>query len=108
MAVERDVGGVQVEHDLLRRLGVRLDKQIHEQRVDLLRGVVDLVIALVAARKLQPVQRAFARQRFLQPALAAQHAHQGIASQLLMIVEVLVAQRQPVRHFSFRYSPCGG
>jgi len=30
MAVERDVGRIQIEHDLLRRRSVRLDEQIRE------------------------------------------------------------------------------
>ena len=49
MAVERDAGCIQIEHDLLRRLGVRFDEQIAKQRVDLLRRVVDLVVTLAAA-----------------------------------------------------------
>jgi hypothetical protein len=47
MAVERDVGRIQIEHDLVRHGGMRLDEQIAQQRVDLLRRVVDLVIALL-------------------------------------------------------------
>ena len=96
MAVERDVGCIQIEHDLVGRLGVRLDEQVAEQRVDLLRHVIDLVITLAAAGQLQPVQRALAGQRIFQLAPARQHGHQRIVAQLLMIVKVLVAQRQPV------------
>ena len=97
MAVERDVGRIQIEHDLVRSAcGVRLDEHVHQQRVDLLRRVVDLVIALAAAGKFQPVQRALARQGCFQLAPARQHPHQRIVAQLLMIVEVLIAQRQPV------------
>ncbi len=95
MAVERNVGRIQIEHDLVRRFGVRLDEQIAKQRVDLLRRVIDLVITLAAARKLQPVQRALAGQGLLQLAPARQHSHQRIVAQLLMIVQVLIAQRQP-------------
>ena len=46
-----DVGRIQIEHDLVRRFGVRLDEQAAEQRVDLLRRVVDLVVELPAANK---------------------------------------------------------
>ena len=70
MAVERDVGRIQIEHDLVRHGGVRLDKQIAEQRVDLLRHVIDLVVTLRTARQLQPVQRTFAGQGFFQLAPA--------------------------------------
>ncbi len=94
MAMERDVGRVEIEHNLLGRRCVRLDEQIAQQRVDLLRLVVDLVIALIAARKLQPVQRALARKRLVERPLAAQHRHQRIVPQLLVIVEIFVAQRE--------------
>lgn len=50
MAAQRDIGRVQVEHNLLRRHGVRLDSQIREQRIDLLRGKVNLVKPLRAFR----------------------------------------------------------
>ena len=93
MAVERDVGGVQIEHDLGRRLGLRLDKQIREQPVDLLRGVVDLGVVLAAAGKLQPVQRALARQRLVQLAPAAEQRQQRVCAQLLVVVQIFVAQR---------------
>ena len=39
MTVERDVSRIQVEHDLAGRIAVRLDEQIAQQRVDLLRRV---------------------------------------------------------------------
>ena len=70
MAVERDVGRIQIEHDLGGHFGVRFEEQIAKQRVDLLRRVVDLVVTLTAARKLQPVQRTFASQGFFQRAPA--------------------------------------
>ncbi len=73
MAVERDVGRVQIQHELLGRRGVRLQEQLAQQRVDLLRLVVDLVVPLRAAGQLQPVRRALARQRLIERALAAQH-----------------------------------
>ncbi len=75
---------------------MRLDKQIAQQRVDRRRRVIDLVVTLVAAGQLHPVQRAFAGQGIFQLAPVGQHSHQRIAAQLLMIVQVLVAQSQPV------------
>jgi len=96
MAVERDVGCIQVEYDLVGCFAVRLDEQIAKQRVDLRRRVIDLVVALAAAGKFQPVQCALAGQGFFQLAPARQHGHQRIVAQLLMIVQVLVAQCQPV------------
>ena len=47
-------------------------------------------------RQFQAVQRALAGQRFFQFALAGQHRQQRIVAQLLVIVEIFVAQRQPV------------
>ena len=75
---------------------MRLDEQIAQQPVDGLGRVADLVIAPRATHQLQPVQRALARQRLLQLTLAAEQTEQRIAAQLLMIVQVLVAQRQTV------------
>ena len=96
MAVQRYVGRIQIEYDPGGRFGVRLDEQITQQRVDLRGRIIDLVIALAAAGQLQPVQRAFAGQGIFQLAPAGQHPHQRIVAQLLMIVQVFVAQRQPV------------
>jgi hypothetical protein len=96
MAVQRDVGGVQIEHDLSWRRGVRLEEQVRQQPVDGFSRVADLVIASRAPHQLQPVQRALAGQRLVQLALAAEQSQQRIVAQLLVIVEVLIAQRQPV------------
>jgi hypothetical protein len=52
------------------------------------------VIPTAAANQFQPVQRALTGQRLIQLALAAEQPQQRIRAQLLMIVEVFVAQRQ--------------
>ncbi len=70
--------------------------EIRQQPVDGLGRVADLVIAQAAAGQFQPVQRALAGQRLIQFALAAEQPQQRIRAQLLVIVQVLVAQRQPV------------
>jgi hypothetical protein len=96
MTVEREVGGVQIQHHLGLRRGVRSDLQIDQQPVDGLRRVADLVISSRPACQFQPVQGAPVRQRLLQPALAAPQPDQRIpAQQLLMIAKILIAQRQP-------------
>jgi len=77
MAVDGDVGGVQIEHDLFRRRGLRLQIDIHQQLIDLLGRVADLVIAGRAPGQLQPVQSALARQRLPQLPLAAEHPRSG-------------------------------
>ncbi len=76
MAVERDVGRVQIEHDLLRRRGVRFQVEVRQQPVHRLGRIADLVIAQTAAGQLQPVQRALAGQRLIQFPLAAQKPQQ--------------------------------
>ena len=98
MAVQRVVGGVEVEDDLLGRPCVRLEEEVDEQRLDRRRVVADLVVAGGdLARQFQPVQRRFARHRraILAPGfeLARQHRHQRVVTKLVMIVQVLVAER---------------
>jgi hypothetical protein len=44
MAMQRIVGGIEIENDLPRRSGVGIDKQIDQQGFDRLRVVPDLVI----------------------------------------------------------------
>src|SRR6202011_3691193 len=66
MAVQRVVGGVEIEHDLARRIDVRGEKQLDEQRLDRRPVMAYLVIARPPALGrlvLQAVQRALARQR---------------------------------------------
>jgi len=75
---------------------VGLDIKIAQQPVDRLRRVADLVIALAAAHQLQPVQRTLPGQRLFQLALAAEQSQHSIATQLPVVVEVFIAQRQPV------------
>ena len=44
LAVDRVVGGVEVEHDLLRRSLVAIEEDVHEQCFQARRIVIDLVI----------------------------------------------------------------
>ncbi len=68
LAVEWVVGGIQIEHDLRRRIGVRFQKHLDQQAIDGFRLHHDLVIAFLLVHllpaQLQPVQRALARQPF--------------------------------------------
>ena len=98
-AMQRIIGGIEVEDDLAGRRPVRLQKQIDEQLVHRRRVVADLVVARwLRLRQFQPVQRRFARHRgAVRPPrleLARQHRHQWIVPQRLVIVEVLVAERE--------------
>ena len=80
---------------------MRVEKQFDEQLLDRRSVVVDLVIARRLARPrrmLQTVQRALARQKprrlALALELAKQHAQNRIAAKVIVVVEVLIAQRQ--------------
>ena len=98
MAVQRIVGGVEVEHDLGRRLVMGLQEQIHEQSFDRLCIVADLVIArrFPDAAVLQPVQRGFAGKHrtvfpFRRQALREKCKHRIMAKRVV-VVDVLVSQ----------------
>jgi Transposase DDE domain group 1 len=62
MAVQRQIGAIQINHDLLRWLLVRLQENVDSHCVDLLRIIVHLLVAVFRARfsgQLQTVQCAF-------------------------------------------------
>ena len=100
VAMQRIVGGVEIERDLLGRLAMRLKKQVDEQPLDGGRIMTDLMIAgRDRPRQLEPVERRLAGDRRairpLRLQLAGQDRHQGIVAQVVVVVEVLVAERQP-------------
>ena len=99
MPVQRVVGGVEVENDLLWRMLVRLEEQIDKQRFDLGLFPGDPVIARqLRPAQLQPVERRFAGQRcaILAPRrqLAGQHRHCQVVAQLIVIDQIFITQRQ--------------
>jgi hypothetical protein len=64
VAVQRVVGGVEVERDLRWRLLVRVEEQVDEQRLNRIQvGGKPGVTRRLRAAQLQPVECAFARQR---------------------------------------------
>jgi hypothetical protein len=111
MAVDWVVGGVDIEHDLRRRFGVSLEEQLHEQPFDISRAACNLLVAAVLVRadggQLKAIESALARQ-WLAPVplplpgltsgidLANDRGEQGIAPEVVVIVEVFVSQRQGV------------
>ena len=101
LAVHRIIGGVEIESDLARRAFMRLQEQIDHQPLDGDRIVTDLVIARrLQPAQLQPVQCRLAGDRGAVVAasrfeLAGQHRHHRIVAQFVMIVEVLIAERDP-------------
>jgi hypothetical protein len=98
LSVQRIVGGIEIERDLAGRLGVGIQEQVHEQRLD--RAGIDAdpgIAAWLGTPVLQPVQRAFARQRRAIAApgfkLAGQHRQHRVVAEFIVVNEVLVAER---------------
>ena len=99
-AVQRIVGGVEVEDDLLWRLGVGVEEQIDEQRLDRapIDGDLPVTVARTAWRMLQPVDGALAGQG--RTPLAPRRQPVGpqrqdrIEANVVVVVDVLVAQRK--------------
>ena len=104
LAVQFHVGGVQVEHDLRRRRLEGFQKNRHQQGVQAVLPVGNLLVAMRAAvAQFQPVQGALAGQRFVQLRLAGQNVQQRILPELLVVVEILVAQRQRIDALSHHF-----
>jgi hypothetical protein len=78
------------------------EEEVDEQSLDRRRLVADLVIARGGlARELKPVQRRLARHRGAVAAaslkLGRQNRHQRVVTKLVVIIEVLIAERNPER-----------
>src|SRR3954453_8610586 len=106
LAMQRVIGGIEIQRDLCRSLGVGIEEQIDEQSLDGrgIGGNAGMAGWLVAA-ELEPVQRAFARQRraLLAPGrqLARKRCQHRIMAELVVVVEVLITQRNannPLHH----------
>ena len=100
MAMQRIVSGIEVENDPLERRLVRLEEESDEQALDRRRVMADPVVAARnQGRVLEPVERAFAGERRAILALRGELAGQGrehrIVAQLVVIDQVLVAERDP-------------
>ena len=100
LAVQWIIGRIEVENDLLGRSLVRLQEQVNHEILDRHRIVADLVIARrLELAQLQPVERRFAgdRRTILPPRLelARQHRHHRIVAQFVVVVEILVTERDP-------------
>jgi len=119
LAVHRIVGRIQVQDDLGRRHGVSLYKKLDPEPVHRLLIECDLLVAFLfldhGLGQLQTVQRALARQGFAPIPLArtglarrigllGQHRQQRIGAQLVVVVQVFVAQRQPINPLRHQFS----
>ena len=96
LAMQGVVGGVQIENDVRGRARVRFDEQVHEQLLD--RGAVatDLVVEAGSLSTAPGGSRSTCRRRERKARLqlARQHRKQRIVPQGVVVVEILVAQRQ--------------
>jgi hypothetical protein len=98
VAVQRVVGGVEIEDDPARRRLVRFEKEVDEQALDRFAVMADLMVARGADRRvLEPVQRALAGKRGAVPAsrleLAGEGCEHRVVAQLIVIDKILVAER---------------
>src|SRR5580700_846094 len=93
MAVQRVVGGVEVENDLLGRPCMRREEEVDEQGLDRCRVMADFVVARgERTGKFEPIERRLASQRRAIRAptleLARQRRHQRVVAKLVMVVDV--------------------
>ena len=99
-AVQRVVGGVEIEDQPLRSLPVGVEEKIDEERLDGVRLMTDPAIAMGArGRVLQTVQRRLAgkRRTARTPGLQTpqHHPQNRVVAQRVVVDQVLVAQRDP-------------
>ena len=94
LAVERIVGGIEVDDNAHRRLAMSFQEQIDEQPLDGRAIVIELVVTVPADLRgmLQPVERRLAGER---PArLVDDGGERRIEAQNVVVDEVLVAERE--------------
>jgi hypothetical protein len=111
VAVDRVVGGIEVEHDPLGRPGVGLEEEADEEVLDVASAADDLLVTVVLGGadggQFEAVERALAGQCLAAiagsfPGLAGgigpanDGSQEGVASEVVVVVEVLVAQGQGV------------
>ena len=106
MAVQRIIGGIEVEDDLPGRRLVRLEEEVDEQALDRRAVMADLVVARSAqtararAGSTCSCRRA-ARNFCAGRELAGQGREHRVVAQLIMVDQILVAERDaehPLRH----------
>src|SRR4051794_11375878 len=101
MPMDRVISRVQIEHDLLRRPLMCLQEDVHKRARNRRAIMADAVIARGLARGgvLQPVQGRLAGQGSAIGAagreLAGEHSQNRIVPKLVVVNEVLIAERDP-------------
>lgn len=88
--MQRDIGGIDVEDDLLLRRSVGLQKSFPQQLLEPAPSEGDLRLLGASFQPVQPPHRL---------ALAGQCLQQRIFPQRVVIIEILVAQRQTINPF---------
>ena len=90
IAVQRVVGRVEVEDDLLGRPVVRLEQEVDEQGFDRRGLMADFAVAGLDSRQFEPVERRLAgcRRAVFAPGfeLARQHRHHRVVTKLVVVV----------------------
>ena len=100
LAVQRVVGGIEVEHDLLGPRRVRVEEQVDEQPLDRGRVVADFVVArrLASWRVLEAIEGRLAGQGGAVGTTCGELAQGGgqhrVVAQGVVVEQILVAQRQ--------------
>lgn len=98
VAMQRIIGGVEIEHDLARRLVVGFHEQLDEQGFNRILVVADLMIArrLPDTAMLQPVQRRFAGKHCtvfpLRRQALRQKCEHRVVAQRVVVIDVLVTE----------------
>src|SRR5437870_8181854 len=100
ISVQRIIGRIKIEDDLLRSSHLRLQEQVDRKSLDCYRIMTDLVIARrLQLAQLQPVERRLPsdRRAIVAPRLefTCQYRHQRIVAQFVMVIEILIAKRDP-------------
>ena len=121
MAVQRIVGGIDIQHDLFGRHEVLLQEGVYQEAVDGIQASDDLFVAAVGVgpyrREFQTVERALAGECFA--AIAGAHtlgalriffAHQDrqerVVPQPLVVVEIFIAEAQTENALLEQFQKC--
>src|SRR5215471_17964148 len=100
LTMYRIIRRIEVENDLFRRPLMRLQKQVDKEPLDSNRIMADLVVARrLQSAQLHPVERRLAghRRTIFAPRfeLARQYRHHRVMAQVVVVVQVLIAKRNP-------------
>ena len=97
VAVERQIGGIEIGHDLPGWLGESFEEQVDQELIERVRVAVDLFVASrFGGAQFEAIQGAFAGQGLLGLAFTGEEAEEGIVAPLVVIVEIFVAEGEAV------------